>query len=165
MLIRKKTVANYALLWCKTFSLKIWVCKIFDKFHVWSASSLSWQFLPLAWLAATLTGCESATHSHILSTVPCLLLLLLAAGWGPGLFPPPTSLPRSHFHLEFCTLVSSSSSSTPSTSSSPPSSHQMELSAASDKPVPPFSHPLSTYLNSQPDKKSPQSIALPVRNT
>ena len=34
-LIREKTVANYALLRCKTFSLKIWVCKIFDKFHVW----------------------------------------------------------------------------------------------------------------------------------
>ena len=34
LLIRKKTVANYALLRCKTFSLKIWVCKIFDKFHV-----------------------------------------------------------------------------------------------------------------------------------
>ena len=35
LLIREKTVANYALLRCKTFSLKIWVCKIFDKFHVW----------------------------------------------------------------------------------------------------------------------------------
>ena len=34
LFIRKKTVANYALLRCKTFSLKIWVCKIFDKFHV-----------------------------------------------------------------------------------------------------------------------------------
>ena len=34
LLIREKTVANYALLRCKTFSLKIWVCKIFDKFHV-----------------------------------------------------------------------------------------------------------------------------------
>ena len=36
LLIPKKTVANYALLRCKTFSLKIWVCKIFDKFHVCS---------------------------------------------------------------------------------------------------------------------------------
>ena len=35
LLIPEKTVANYALLRCKTFSLKIWVCKIFDKFHVW----------------------------------------------------------------------------------------------------------------------------------
>ena len=35
LLIREKTVANYALLQCKTFSSKIWVCKIFDKFHVW----------------------------------------------------------------------------------------------------------------------------------
>ena len=33
LLIREKTVANYAR--CKTFSLKIRVCKIFDKFHVW----------------------------------------------------------------------------------------------------------------------------------
>ena len=34
LIIREKTVANCALLRCKTFSLKIWVCKIFDKFHV-----------------------------------------------------------------------------------------------------------------------------------
>ena len=34
LLIRGKTVSNYALLCCKTFSLKIWVCKFFDKFHV-----------------------------------------------------------------------------------------------------------------------------------
>ena len=32
----KKTVANYALLQCKTFSLKIWLCKILDKYHVCS---------------------------------------------------------------------------------------------------------------------------------
>ena len=36
LLIPEKTVANYALLRCKTFSLKIWVCKIFDKYHVCS---------------------------------------------------------------------------------------------------------------------------------
>ena len=35
LLIPEKTVANYTLLQCKTFSSKIWVCKIFDKFHVW----------------------------------------------------------------------------------------------------------------------------------
>ena len=35
LLIREKNVANYALLRCKTFSPKIWLCKIFDKFHVW----------------------------------------------------------------------------------------------------------------------------------
>ena len=34
-LICEKKVANYALLQCKKFSLKIWLCKIFDKFHVW----------------------------------------------------------------------------------------------------------------------------------
>ena len=32
--IVSKNVANYALLWCKTFGLKIRRCKIFDKFHV-----------------------------------------------------------------------------------------------------------------------------------
>ena len=35
MLICEKIVANYALLRYKTFSLKIWLCKFFDKFHVW----------------------------------------------------------------------------------------------------------------------------------
>ena len=35
LLICKKNVAIYALLRCKIFSLKIWLCKIFDKFHVW----------------------------------------------------------------------------------------------------------------------------------
>ena len=34
LLICEKNVANCTLLRCKTFSLKIWVCKIFDKFHV-----------------------------------------------------------------------------------------------------------------------------------
>ena len=37
LLICKKNVAIYALLRCKIFSLKIWVCKIFDKFHVCAA--------------------------------------------------------------------------------------------------------------------------------
>ena len=37
LLIREKTVANYALLRCKTFSLKIWLCKILDKYHVYQA--------------------------------------------------------------------------------------------------------------------------------
>ena len=35
LLICKKNVAIYALLRCKIFSLKIWLCEIFDKFHVW----------------------------------------------------------------------------------------------------------------------------------
>ena len=34
MLICEKNVANYALLQCKTFILKIWLCKFFDKYHV-----------------------------------------------------------------------------------------------------------------------------------
>ena len=48
LLIPEKTVANYALLQCKTFSSKIWVCKIFDKFHVWVALKLAIKILMLA---------------------------------------------------------------------------------------------------------------------
>jgi len=33
LLIRKKNVANYAFWRCKTFSLKIWLCNILDKYH------------------------------------------------------------------------------------------------------------------------------------
>ena len=49
LLIREKTVANYVLLRCKTFSRKIWVCKIFDKFHVcWNVNYIhpwqTWQY-------------------------------------------------------------------------------------------------------------------------
>merc|ERR1712235_190835 len=47
-LIRKKNVAIYALLWCKIFSLKIWVCKIFDKFHVWALPKYILVSLPLS---------------------------------------------------------------------------------------------------------------------
>ena len=36
----RKNVANYALLGCKTFSLKIWLWKILDKYHVWSQNHL-----------------------------------------------------------------------------------------------------------------------------
>ena len=34
LLIREKNVAIYALLRCKIFSLKILLCKYFDKYHV-----------------------------------------------------------------------------------------------------------------------------------
>ena len=34
LLICGKNVANYALLRCKTLSLKIWLCKNLDKYHV-----------------------------------------------------------------------------------------------------------------------------------
>ena len=34
LLILKKNVANYALLLCETYSLKIWLCKILDKYHM-----------------------------------------------------------------------------------------------------------------------------------
>ena len=35
LLICEKNIVNYALLRCKTFSLKMWLCKILDKYHVW----------------------------------------------------------------------------------------------------------------------------------
>ena len=50
LLIREKTVANYALLRCKTFSLKIWVCKIFGKFHV----TQTWNFWQIPCLGVVL---------------------------------------------------------------------------------------------------------------
>ena len=34
LLICKKNVTNYALLRCKACSLKIWLCKVLDKYHV-----------------------------------------------------------------------------------------------------------------------------------
>ena len=34
LLIREKNVANYELWRCKIFSLKIWLSKILDKYHV-----------------------------------------------------------------------------------------------------------------------------------
>ena len=45
LLICEKNVANYALLRCKTFSLKIWLCKISDKYHVWRG--INKNLLPL----------------------------------------------------------------------------------------------------------------------
>ena len=33
---------NVALLRCKTFSLKIWLCKILDKYHVWLEKVVIW---------------------------------------------------------------------------------------------------------------------------
>ena len=77
LLIREKTVANYALLRCKTFSLKIWVCKIFDKFHVWLCAfgqvdptmwTLKWLTSPSVWFPqlvnAQIQICEQQSHQH-----------------------------------------------------------------------------------------------------
>ena len=36
LLICKKKVTNCVILWCKTFCLKIWLCIILDKYHVWT---------------------------------------------------------------------------------------------------------------------------------
>ena len=44
LLICKKNVAIYALLRCKIFSLKIWLCKIFDKFHVCGKGGEPWNW-------------------------------------------------------------------------------------------------------------------------
>ena len=43
LLICEKNVTNYALSRCKTFSLKNWLCKIFDKYHVWTYTGSSGQ--------------------------------------------------------------------------------------------------------------------------
>ena len=51
LLIPEKTVANYALLWCKTFSLKIWLSKILDKYHVCSTTGLNVYFCILVLLS------------------------------------------------------------------------------------------------------------------
>ena len=67
LLIREKTVANYALLRCKTFSLKIWVCKIFDKFHVWGVGGVT------KWHGAMLNG---GLRSHQIDGIICEQLLV-----------------------------------------------------------------------------------------
>ena len=55
LLICEKNVANYVLLRCKTFSLKIWLCKILDKYHVcvipnWKLYSANAHFLKFYFL-------------------------------------------------------------------------------------------------------------------
>ena len=47
LLIPEKTVANYALLQCKTFSLKIWLYKILDKYYVWGVQVQIFLSFPL----------------------------------------------------------------------------------------------------------------------
>ena len=44
LLIREKNVANYALLQCKIFSWKIWLCKIFDKYHVCPQENVKYMY-------------------------------------------------------------------------------------------------------------------------
>ena len=44
LLICEKNVTNHALLWYKTCSLKIWLCKILDKYHVWPDPDLFQDF-------------------------------------------------------------------------------------------------------------------------
>ena len=74
LLIPKKTVANYALLRCKTFSLKIWVCKIFDKFHVWTCikifgASTSGKILLPAHLLITSASCSQMASESMITIV------------------------------------------------------------------------------------------------
>ena len=75
--------ANYALLRCKTFSLKIWRCKIFDKYHVcpeaffpstvhwlWEGKRKKWQQCVLIWQNICLFWMIMKTWSGI---EPCVL--------------------------------------------------------------------------------------------
>ena len=56
LLIREKTVANYALLRCKTFSPKIWVCKFFDKFHVCPEAKL-YEYITYWLISSRIVNC------------------------------------------------------------------------------------------------------------
>ena len=56
LLIREKTVANYTLLRCKSFSLKIWVCKIFDKFHVCTEAGIELGHFINIWSVLSIFG-------------------------------------------------------------------------------------------------------------
>ena len=47
LLIREKNIAKYAFLRCKTFSLKIWLCKILDKCHVCRKYATGIEVMPL----------------------------------------------------------------------------------------------------------------------
>ena len=72
LLICEKTVTNYALLRCKTFSLKIWLCKIFDKFRVWSLNGdyCKWVFLTKTyWFVYLMSLCEATLISRMLILV------------------------------------------------------------------------------------------------
>ena len=92
LLIREKTVANYALLRCKTFSLKIWVCKIFDKFHVclrrsWAARLLLYQQMyqvttcsrPAPFKQRQNHGLMQLTHSYL--QIYFLIQIIVTTSW------------------------------------------------------------------------------------
>ena len=70
LLIRENTVANYALLRCKSFSLKIWVCKFFDKFHVWRYFSLTNQMVE--------SSSNPTNRVHIISCVHYIVLMVIS---------------------------------------------------------------------------------------
>ena len=69
LLICEKTVAIYALLRCKTFSLKIWVCKFFDKFHVCIYFAAKWNRTVVTNLSGWLVGCECKKEIWLLELV------------------------------------------------------------------------------------------------
>ena len=97
LLICKKNVAIYALLRCKIFSLKIWLCKIFDKFHVWGRVafvSLPREFRSLIlknflrgneeyWVQREWRGCWSPSCSHWCP--PPVSLSSLQFKWGEAI--------------------------------------------------------------------------------
>ena len=88
LLIREKNVANYVLLRCKTFSLKIWLCRILDKYHILvpdlssSTIAIAWVWVVLkepSWLChfpsqvgsfAPVLSKTVAPHTLILGTMP-----------------------------------------------------------------------------------------------
>ena len=85
LLIRKKNVAIYALSRCKIFSLKIWVCKILDKFHVCTHRE-------------RLMGCSVPKPEGSMQT-PAEALHAVAQQWGlvaPTLHISPPVLPTLH---------------------------------------------------------------------
>ena len=53
LLICYKNVTYYSLLRSKTFSLKIWLCKILDKYHVWVIVGTWWYWASRVYSTST----------------------------------------------------------------------------------------------------------------
>ena len=70
LLICEKDVANYALLRCKTFSLKIWLCKTLDKYHVWENEGFGlniFYLFGLIWIGEDLVHFCSLVSREVLT--------------------------------------------------------------------------------------------------
>ena len=68
--IREKNVTNYALLWCKSFSLKIWLCKFFFT-NIMSDSNRILLYFRLSVLCQSVTRVKSNFFSIIRWFRPC----------------------------------------------------------------------------------------------